>query len=375
MFPSRFDYVAAASLEEALSAKAEGGDETRFLAGGQSLLPMMKIRLANPAKLVDINRIPGLDTIERVNGHLRVGRAGAPPPGGGSDLTFGAVAAAAPWIADPLVRNLGTMCGSVAHCDPEGDWNSVLLAIGADVVARGPAAASAPSPSRDFVQGMFTNALADDEMVTEIRIHVPAGRCGGDYLKLERKVGDYATVAVAAQLELGDDGAISRAGVALTSVNPTNTKVTAAEAMLVGQTPSDELFADAGERRRPRPSPTPTCGARRSGSARSCAPTPAGPCADGGQPSRVLSRSRRRTMDVTVTINGTDHTADVEPRVLLVDFIRRDVGLTGTHIGCDTTSCGACAVLLDGADQVVHDAGGAGRRPLGHHRRGSQDQR
>jgi aerobic carbon-monoxide dehydrogenase medium subunit len=246
MFPSRFDYVAATSVDEAISAKAQGGDETRFLAGGQSLLPMMKIRLANPAKLVDINRLTGLDSIERTNGHLRIGALVRHAQVVASDQTFGVLASAAPWVADPLVRNLGTFCGSVAHCDPEGDWNSVLLATGADVVAQGPSG-QRTIPITDFVVGMFTNALADDELLVEVRIPVPTGRSGGSYLKLERKVGDYATVAVAAQLGLGDDGAISHAGIALTSVNASNTKVTEAEALLVGQTPSPELFADAAE--------------------------------------------------------------------------------------------------------------------------------
>jgi carbon-monoxide dehydrogenase medium subunit len=246
MFPSKFDYVAATTLDEAIRAKAEGGDETRFLAGGQSLLPMMKIRLANPAKLVDINRLPGLDTIERTNGHLRIGALVRHAQVAASDQTFGVLASAAPWVADPLVRNLGTFCGSVAHCDPEGDWNSVLFTTGADVVAQGPDG-QRTIPITDFVQGTFTNALADDEMLVEIRIPVPAGRSGGSYLKLERKVGDYATVAVAAQLGLDDGGTISQAGIALTSVNATNTKVIEAEALLVGQAPSAELFADAAE--------------------------------------------------------------------------------------------------------------------------------
>ncbi len=149
-------------------------------------------------------------------------------------------------MSDPLIRNLGTICGSVAHCDPEGDWNSVLLATGADVIAAGPNG-ERTIPIADFVHGIFTNALADDEMVVEVRIPVAAGRSGGTYLKLERKVGDYATVAVAAQLELGDDGTISRAGIALTSVGPINIKATAAEAALVGHAPSDELFAEAAE--------------------------------------------------------------------------------------------------------------------------------
>lgn len=246
MFPSRFDYTAATSVEQAVAAKAADGDDARFLAGGQSLLPMMKIRLANPARLVDINGIPGLDRIERANGHLRVGALVRHSDVAASDLTFGAVAAAAPWISDPLVRNRGTLCGSVAHCDPEGDWNSVLLATGADVVARGPRGERI-IPITDFVVDLFANSLADDEMVTEVRIPVPSGRAGGSYLKLERKVGDYATVAVAAHVELADDGTIAKAGVALTSVAPSNLKVSAAEAALVGHVPSDDLFAAAGE--------------------------------------------------------------------------------------------------------------------------------
>lgn len=245
MFPSRFDYVAATSVEEALAAKATG-DETRILAGGQSLLPMMKIRLANPSKLVDINRIPGLDRLERVNGHLRIGALVRHADLVASDLTFGAMTSAALWISDPLVRNRGTLCGSVAHCDPEGDWNSVLLATGADVVARSPAG-ERTIPIRDFVVDLFTNSLNEDEMVTEVRVPVPTLRSGGVYLKLERKIGDYASVAVAAHLELADDGSIAAAGLALTSVAPVNRKVDVAEAALVGQQPSEALFAEAGE--------------------------------------------------------------------------------------------------------------------------------
>jgi aerobic carbon-monoxide dehydrogenase medium subunit len=246
VFPSSFDYVAARSVDEAIAAKRAGGDETRFLAGGQSLLPMMKTRLANPATLVDINRVPGLDTLERSNGHLRVGALVRHADIVRSDLTFGAVASAAPWISDPLVRNRGTLCGSVSHCDPEGDWNSVLLATGADVVARG-ANGERVIPITEFIVDFFTNSLADDEMVTEVRIPVPSGKAGGSYQKLERKVGDYATVGVAAHLELAGDGTIAHAGLALTAVVPINTKVTAAEQLLQGHAPSDDLFAAAGD--------------------------------------------------------------------------------------------------------------------------------
>lgn len=246
MLPSRFDYVAARSVEEAVAAKAQGGEDTRFLAGGQSLLPMMKLRLAVPAKLIDINRVQGLGGVERRNGHLRIGATARHADVATSDAAFGAVASAAPWISDPLVRNRGTLCGSVAHCDPEGDWNSVLLATGADVVARGPAGERSV-PIASFVQDMFTNSLAPDEMVVEVRVPVPPGRSGGSYVKLERKIGDYATVAVAGHLELGPDGRIAAAGVALTSVAPINLKVTEAEALLVGSQPGPELFAEAAE--------------------------------------------------------------------------------------------------------------------------------
>ncbi|MXZ53895.1 MAG: xanthine dehydrogenase family protein subunit M [Acidimicrobiaceae bacterium] len=246
MLPARFDYIAASSVDEAIAAKAEGGDETRFLAGGQSLLPMMKLRFATPSKLVDINRIAGLDAIEHHNGHLHVGALVRHADIAASAAVSGAVASAAPWISDPLVRNLGTLCGSVAHCDPEGDWNSVLLATGADVIAQGPSGSRSIAIG-DFVQDFFTSSLNDDEMVTAVRIPVPSGPSGGSYQKLERKVGDYATVGVAAHLELAADGTISAAGVAMTSVAPINRKATEAEALLVGNAPSAELFAEAGE--------------------------------------------------------------------------------------------------------------------------------
>jgi carbon-monoxide dehydrogenase medium subunit len=246
VFPASFDFHAAHSLDEALAAKREGGDDTRFLAGGQSLIPMMKMRLATPATLVDINGVPELDTLERANGHLRVGALVRHADIARSNLTFGAMRSAAPWISDPLVRNRGTLCGSVAHCDPEGDWNSVLLATGAEVIARN-ARGERAIPITKFVVDFFANALADDEMVTAVHVPVPSDRAGGSYQKLERKVGDYATVGVAAHLELDEDGLIARAGVALTAVNPVNTKVTAAEEMLVGEQPSVELFRAAGE--------------------------------------------------------------------------------------------------------------------------------
>lgn len=247
MYPAKFDYLAPTSLDEALSILAERGDEVKVLAGGQSLIPMMKLRLARPETLLDINRIPGLDGITRSNGSIRIGALARHNDVVNSHVAKGnhTVASAAPWVADPIVRNLGTLAGSLAHHDPEGDWASVALACGAEVTLTS-AAGSRTVPATEFLVDMFSTSCKPDELVTEVRIPAHSSRGGGNYQKLERKVGDYATVGVATCLELADDGTIAAAGVALTSVYAHNLKVTEAEAALTGQTPSDELFAEAG---------------------------------------------------------------------------------------------------------------------------------
>lgn len=248
MFPPAFEYAAPESLDEALAILAAEGEGARVLAGGQSLIPMMKLRLASPGYLVDINHVPGLDYIRESNGHIAIGALARHRDIVNSPViasSHHAMASAAPWIADPLVRNRGTLCGSVAHCDPEGDWNSVMLAARAEVVAQS-STGERVIPIDDFVVDFFTNSLQTGEIVKEVRVPKYSNG-GGAYLKLERKVGDYATVAVATQLELGSDGTIAQAGIALTAVNNKNTRASEAEAALVGQTPSDELFREAGE--------------------------------------------------------------------------------------------------------------------------------
>jgi carbon-monoxide dehydrogenase medium subunit len=249
MFPPAFEYAAPTSLDEVLATLAAEGEGARVLAGGQSLIPMTKLRLASPSYLVDINQVAGLDYIEESNGHLRIGALARHRDIVDSDLVSSAndtMAAAAPWIADPLVRNRGTLCGSVAHCDPEGDWNSVMLAARASVVAQS-SSGERVVPIDDFIVDFFTNALQPGEVVKEVRVPKYSGAGGGAYLKLERKIGDYATVAVATQLELDGGGRISQAGIALTAVNNKNTRAAAAEAALVGEIPSDELFGEAAE--------------------------------------------------------------------------------------------------------------------------------
>lgn len=246
MYPPRFDYVAPDSLDGAIAALADRGDDARILAGGQSLIPLLKIRFAAPGLLVDLNRVPGLDHIEERDGELRIGalarhnriaederiRAGYP-----------AIAAAAPLIADPLVRNLGTVGGSLAHADPAGDWGSVMLALEASVVARGPEG-ERTIPVAEFFRGTFTTALRPGEVLTEVRVPKPRGQASGTYLKLERKVGDFATVGVAVQVEL-DGGTVRRAGIGLTAVGPQNLKPADAEAALEGAEPGPDVVREA----------------------------------------------------------------------------------------------------------------------------------
>ncbi|MGQ0849431.1 MAG: FAD binding domain-containing protein [Actinomycetota bacterium] len=249
MYPPRFDYSVPSNMDQALTTLAELGEDGRVLAGGQSLIPLMKLRLASPVHLVDINRLTDLSYIKRENGHLAIGALTRHAEVVASPLVSEAskvMADAAPWIADPLVRNRGTLVGSVAHCDPEGDWNSVMLAVGASVVAVSKAGERV-IPISEFIVDFFTNSLRLGEMVKEVRVPVPTGASGGAYLKLERKIGDYATVGVAAQLELDGDGKVSNAGIGLTSVHNYNLKATEAEQILVGERPGEEVFARAAE--------------------------------------------------------------------------------------------------------------------------------
>jgi carbon-monoxide dehydrogenase medium subunit len=249
MYPARFEYAAPTTIDEVLAVLVERGDDAKVLAGGQSLIPMMKLRFAFPEMLVDINRVPGLDFIDDADGQLRVGALVRHNDVVASEVVGRVnhtMASAAPWISDPLVRNLGTVAGSVAHADPLGDWGSVMLACGADVVARS-TSGERVIPMAEFITGPFTTTLEPTELVTELRVPKYAGRGGGAYTKLERKVGDYATVGVATHLDLDSSGKIAAAGVALTSVAPNNIKAVEAEQALVGQTPSEALFAEAAE--------------------------------------------------------------------------------------------------------------------------------
>ena len=247
MFPAAFDYIAPSALDEVLSLLSRHGDDAKVLAGGQSLIPLLKLRFAAPTILIDIGRVDGLEGIRRENGHVRIGaRTRHRDVESATDLrgTLDVLLDAAPLISDPLIRNMGTVGGSICHADPAGDWGAVMLAVGAEFVVRS-SAGERVLPATGFFQGPFTTGLRADEVMTEIRVPVTRGRSGGTYLKLERKVGDFASVAAAVHLVLGDDGRVAAAGIGLCAVAAQSTKATAAEAALVGQTPSDDVIAEA----------------------------------------------------------------------------------------------------------------------------------
>jgi carbon-monoxide dehydrogenase medium subunit len=236
MYPSRFRYEAPRSLGEAISLLQNGGDYAKVLAGGQSLVPLMKLRFASPDLIVDINNVPGLDYHRAdPDGTLRVGALCRHADLERSALlpdTQPTMAAAAPLIADPIVRNRGTLVGSLCHADPQGDWASVVLALGGSVVAQGPGGRRT-IPLADFVTGPFQNVLEPDEIAVEAVIPAAAGVRAGGYLKLERRVGDFATVGVAVAVETSG-ATVTRAGIALTGVGGSTIAATEAAQALIG---------------------------------------------------------------------------------------------------------------------------------------------
>jgi aerobic carbon-monoxide dehydrogenase medium subunit len=217
------------------------------MAGGQSLIPLLKLRFSRPEMVVDLAHVPGLNSVKRADGHLAIG-ALVRHVDIERHRELGPLASlmneTAHWVADPLVRNRGTLAGSVCHADPAGDWGSALLALDATIVARS-TGGERQLKADGFFTGPLTTTLRPDEVVTEVRIPVPKGRAGGAYMKLERKVGDFATVGVAVQVEMDGDR-IGRAGIGLTAVGQHNIRAAAAERALAGKQATDEAFAEAG---------------------------------------------------------------------------------------------------------------------------------
>lgn len=235
MFPARFDYSAPGTLEEAVDLLSRLGPKARPLAGGQSLIPLMRFRLARPAHLVDLRRLPILG-IEEADGALSIGAMttqAAIEASGAIRARYQLLWDAAHVVGDPLVRNLGTVGGSAAHADPRGDWGAVLLASRATFVVVGPEG-EREIPADEFFTGSFETALGGGELLTWIRIPIP-DRSGGAYLKLRRKVGDFATVGVAVQLTLDQSGAIDDCGIGVTGVDVSYVRAAKAEEYLRGE--------------------------------------------------------------------------------------------------------------------------------------------
>jgi len=247
VFPAPFDYKRAHSIDEALGALVTHGDDARILAGGQSLIPAMRFRLARPAVLIDINPIAELAYVREADGFLLVG-AGArdfaleTSPVVGSRYPLLADTSAV--VADPVVRQTGTVVGSLCHNDPAGDWPVAALAARAELVLRRTKGTRTITID-EFLVDSFTTAVAEGEMAIEVRFPTPGERTSGAYHKIERKVGDFATVSAAVRITLDANGAIAKAGIAIGAVGPKALRVTGAEQVLVGQKPSKDLVAAA----------------------------------------------------------------------------------------------------------------------------------
>jgi len=249
MIPRSFEYYSPRTLDEAIALLQKHGPDAKLLSGGQSLIPMMKLRLVSPEYIVDINRIPDLDYISESDGHLKIGALAREHEIESSEVVknrFPILSDTAKVIADPLVRSQATVCGNLAHGDPANDHPATMLALGASVVATGPKGKREIAVA-DFFPGLFTTALEPEEILTEIKIPFPPPRSGGAYLKLERKVGDFATAGVAVQLTLDESGACTRAGIGLTNVGLTPIKAKETETFLVGKKPDDATIQRAAE--------------------------------------------------------------------------------------------------------------------------------
>lgn len=253
MLPRSFQYVAPTSIGGVVDFLREHPGEAKVLAGGMSLIPLMKLRLASPAYVVDINRVGGLEYLkESEDGHsLLVGPLTRHHALESSPLVREKVpllAEVAGLVGDPQVRNLGTIGGALAHCDPSGDWGAAVLALRGEVKAVGPSGERRLAID-DFLVDTFATSLKEDELITEVSLPIPpSAGSGGAYLKLERKAGDFATVGVAAQLSLErrkDGWYCSYAGVGLTAVGPKNLRAEGAEKSLVGRRLTDEAIEDA----------------------------------------------------------------------------------------------------------------------------------
>lgn len=248
MIPGAFDYHSPTSLDEALSLLKQHSGDAKILAGGQSLIPAMRFRLAVPTTLIDINRLADLRYIEERGDHLAIGAMtleSAVEDAAVVGRSYPLLHDTAAVIADPLVRNMATVGGNIAHADPANDHPATMLAYNATVVAKGPNGERTIAID-DFFTGLFENALAEDEILTEIRIPKPSAGSSGAYTKFERKVGDYAISAAAVQLRL-DGNTVAEARIGLTNVSAVPMRAAGAESALIGKSADAGTIEAAGQ--------------------------------------------------------------------------------------------------------------------------------
>jgi len=248
VFPAAFEYARARSVDEALALLAKHGSDARILAGGQSLIPAMRYRLARPAVLVDINPISELSYLREDKGALVVGALArdAALETSAAVKRYRIIADTSVVVTDPVVRQSGTVVGSLCHNDPAGDWPVTAIAAGASVLVRGPKGDRVVSID-DFLVDSYTTAVGEGEMAIEVRFPTPPERTAGAYYKMERKVGDFATACAGVRVHLAADGSIDDAGVAIGSVGPKAMRVAEAEKLLRGAKPSKDLMRAAAE--------------------------------------------------------------------------------------------------------------------------------
>ena len=249
MIPAPFEYEAPATLDEALALLEQHGDDAKILAGGHSLLPMMKLRFAEPEFLIDINNIPGLSYIKEEDGHLKIGAMTREVELEHSDLIqskYPIFTDASKLIADPQVRNMGTLGGNIAHGDAANDHPAVMIALNATIEITGKGGKREVGID-DFFKGFYMTAIEPNEILTALHIPAPADGTGNAYHKLERKVGDYATAGVAVQLTIDKSGTVTNAGIGLTNVNPVPLRAKRSEEALIGKKLTEETIAQAAQ--------------------------------------------------------------------------------------------------------------------------------
>ena len=352
MKPPDFEYARPTTIADAVSALAASGGEGKVLAGGQSLVPLLNFRLASPGLLVDLNRIAELSHITLEGNVLRVGsmtRMRALETDPTVAQRFPLLAAAAHWVGHVQIRNRGTVGGSLAHADPAAEVPAVALLVDAELVAAGPEG-ERRIPADEFFQGFLFTALAEDEILTEVRFPLPATGSRWGFREFAHRRGDFALAGAAVLLPVAANAASDADGAADTRIVVFGTsdrprRSERAEAALAGRERRlgrlrgcRRLAAEDAAADDPRPGRRlPQADHRDHG-----APCPR------GRRTRGDRMTTSATLPITLRVNGVEHRADVAPRLLLSDFLRHSLHLTGTHVGCEHGVCGACTVWSTG---------------------------